>query len=165
MNIEKNTKTIGGSNMEIFENESFQASNLISYRGTHSPQEMHVMMSKMGNYVEQHGAKQTGMMITALYSSDKETRISDTQILVSLDKVIPSSAEFVFLSELTLTECLAIKHKGDPRVTVSAFAALEERASSMNCQLVKPIYNVIRADAVPSSNGVEIEMYVKTETK
>jgi effector-binding domain-containing protein len=151
--------------MEMYENANLVAKSLMSYRGLHTPQEMRVMTTELKQYIENNGAVKAGSTITATYSLDKETGISDVQILFPVDKEIPSFEKFLFVSEINVSDCIMARHKGNPQLVPSTFESLASRAKQLGGQIKTPVYNVIVVEpTLADMSSFEIEIYMPLET-
>jgi len=147
--------------MEVFENVSYEAKNLISYRGKHAQEEMQSVLMRLYNHAEANGAKKNGHVITITYSVDKAAGITDTQMLIPLDKEIKadSSNYFEFIPVFSITDCLVAKHKGNPKLVQEAYVALANKAQSLGCKIKMPIYSILVNE--PSPNDIEsFEMHI-----
>ena len=151
--------------MEVFENVEYRAKHLILYRGSHAPDESHTMFKALKEYIKRSGARQLGHVISVTYASDNETRVSDTQVFIPIDTNIPCAENYTFIPELSLTNCLMVKHKGDTRFIPNSYAALLARADNLGLQVKMPIYNVIVSEPTQDgSNALEIEIYAALES-
>lgn len=135
--------------MTIHENATIEAKNLMTFRGNYNPQQMREMMLNLEQYIKSSGAKKSGMPITAVYSSDKATGTTETQVFVPIDREISSSQNFSFLGKLSVENCLMTKHKGNPQLVPTAYEALIAKAKSSGYKLLKPSYNVIVTEPTP----------------
>ena len=149
---------------DVKTNATLLAQNLISYRGSHSPQAMKEMMDKLEAYVISNGAKKLGQKITAVYSSDPMAGTTDVEVFFAIDSAVPTAEPFIFASELIVDDCLMVKYKGNPRQAMGAFDALAKKSADLGRKAKQPVYNVMNGDIDPSDvSNFEMTFYMPLE--
>ena len=152
--------------MIIKENVSYSVGNVISFRGKTSPAETQKMLAGMEEYIDENDAKKYGPMITVAYSIEEDVTASDVGIYIPLDKEIPSSRDFTFLSVFKITDCVMVKYKGYPHLVLYAGIELLEGSTELGYKLKLPLYNVYINEPLDPDDmdKFEINIYAEKES-
>ena len=142
----------------IIENQMLEVDNLISFRGQLKQCQLDNIADEMKKYIAFYGARPTGKPITATYSVDNG--IMDMEILLPLDKEVPTSQKFIFKEKLKIVNEIKISHFGE-------ISSLQLTCNGLNKYIIThkltPItvgYNVIRNVENDLNNNPIIDIYV-----
>lgn len=147
--------------MVLHEKIDMKFENLITCRGFYNQHELCIVISKMEAYIKNNGARKIGIPITATYESDTVAGKADIQMLIPIDKEIPSFQEFVFMPELSAPDCLMARHKGSPHLIPDTFDIMMSKAKDKGYAIRKPAYNVIIVEPTPANlSALEMDIYL-----
>jgi len=152
-------------NMHIQENITLTAHNLISYRGTHTAQELRTITETMETYIATYGVAQTGKLIMALHTTCKTTGATDAQVYLPVGKVLPDGEGFTFVPQLDVQNCLLVRFEGMPQQVPEVFVALLEKANEVGNSIKPPAYIVAENQLAGNSNRLDADVYVEVEHK
>jgi len=148
--------------MQVHQNTTLTATNLMTYRGWHTPQQLRAIAEKLEAYIATHGGTQTGKLIVALYATCQTTGATDAQVYLPVDKVLPDGQGFAFVPQLTVHNCLLVHFEGTPGQVPEVFAALLQEAASMGRNVIPPAYVVVmEGHLVADCDRLEADVYVE----
>ena len=108
--------------------------------------------------VKTSGAERVGYPITVTYGIEGD--LIDVEVLLPINKRVPSTGKYVFKEKLLITNALMVKHVGNP-------AGLQAACNELNSYIMEnklvPItagYNVTRKVDMLNPNNAEIDVYV-----
>ena len=143
---------------EIRQGETLEMENLMSFRGKVRQQELEKIGNDLELQVKTSGAERVGYPITVTYGIEGD--LIDVEVLLPINKRIPSSGKYVFKEKLLITNALMVKHVGNP-------AGLQAVCNELNSYIMEnklvPItvgYNVTRKVDMLNPNNTEIDVYV-----
>lgn len=143
---------------EIRQGETLEMENLMSFRGKVRQQELEKIGNDLELQVKTSGAERIGYPISVTYGMEGE--LIDVEVLLPINKRIPSSGKYVFKEKLLITNALMVKHVGNP-------AGLQAVCNELNSYIMEnklvPItvgYNVTRKVDMLNPNNTEIDVYV-----
>ena len=151
--------------MEIHVNANYTANNVIRFRGIVTNPEIKAIMERLDDYINSNGARQTGELITTTRIIYLESRTSDIEIFVPIDRVIPSTSEFEYRPLFSLNDCIMTRHKGNPRLMPVTYTKLYHKVTDMGLEVVQPFYNVFKGEVCDlwDMDELEADVYVVKE--
>ena len=99
--------------MDIKLNQTFQMDNLLAMRKRLPPAQWQEHVAKMFAHIESCGAKKMDGGVSATYAADADGM--DMEMYFPIDRVIPSTEEFIFKPKLRLVNCVKMNYKGNPQ--------------------------------------------------
>lgn len=148
----------------IFENQTLEMYNVLSYRGKMTQQQMNVKSQEISKLIELSGAHKNGFVATSTFSIEQaaDGALMDVEILVPLDREIAVPAGYMWKPRFLLTNALMVRHVGN--LSLLGAAVNELNAYILEHKLV-PIstgYNVTVKEAKTplELEQMEIEVYV-----
>ena len=150
--------------MEIFRDATYAANNVMRFRGIVANSELGSVIEGLTNYIESNGARKLGKLITATHVLYLETKISDIEIFVPIDRAIPSTQDFTYIPTFELANCVMTKHKGHPHLLPVTYAELYRATEGIGIKVEPPFYNVFNegANGIWGLDEFEAEVYVAT---
>lgn len=143
---------------EIRQGETLEMENLMSFRGKVRQQELEKIGNDLELQVKTSGAERVGYPITVTYGIEGD--LIDVEVLLPINKRVPSTGKYVFKEKLLITNALMVKHVGNP-------AGLQAVCNELNSYIMEnklvPItagYNVTRKVDMLNPNNIEIDVYV-----
>ena len=143
---------------EIRQGETLEMENLMSFRGKVRQQELEKIGNDLELQVKTSGAERVGYPITVTYGIEGD--LIDVEVLLPINKRVPSTGKYVFKEKLLITNALMVKHVGNP-------AGLQAACNELNSYIMEnklvPItagYNVTRKVDMLNPNNAEIDVYV-----
>lgn len=132
--------------MKVLRDATYTINNVIKFRGLLAISKMREMVEKMSEYIEANEAIKSGELITTTHVLYLEARISDMEIIMPINKAIPSTTDFIFMPVFTLNNCVTTKHSGHPKLLPVTYTKLYHKAKGMGLELEPPFYNVFNED-------------------
>lgn len=128
----------------ITQGNTFEMSNVFSYRGQVTQQETTEIVRNMNQIMKDNGASKNGGIVTTTFSVDSSNgyNLLDTEILIPLDKQITVSGSYKFKPVFRLTNAVKIRHQGNPSMIQSSADALIRYIKENQLQPVTACYNV-----------------------
>ena len=143
---------------DIRSGETLEIKNLLSVRAKARPQEVEKMGSDLESQVKAAGAERIGYPITVTHGVEGD--LIDVEILLPVNKAIPSTGNYVFKEKILITNALKAKHTGNP-------AGLQMTCNELNRYIIEnklqPItagYNVTRRVDMLNPENTEVDVYV-----
>lgn len=148
--------------MDELEITSYKIENVIRFRGEIHNSKTRDALEKLYKHIEDNGAIRSDEVITATHVLYLESRISDMEIIVSIDRAIPSTDEYEYIPIFELEECVVTKHRGHPSLLPVTYTRLYHECQSMGLDVKPPFYNVVNSDMddVWDFGGRGVDVYV-----
>jgi hypothetical protein len=86
--------------------------NALRFAGKASYKNVDSIKKEMRDYIISHQAEEVGRCITLIHSAKPGIGILDAEILVPINKPIPSSKKFKYISNPTIKGCIMSKYRG-----------------------------------------------------
>ena len=152
--------------MEIFREATYEATNVLRFRGVIANSEMGSVVEKLTSYIESNGARKLGELITVTHVLYLETKISDIEIFIPIDKSIPSNQDFTYMPTFELVSCVMTKHKGHPYLLPVTYTKLYHAIKNLGLRAEPPFYNVFDegVNGIWDLDECEAEVYVATKS-
>jgi len=149
--------------MDKIQYKNFKAENLITYRSEMTPIELQLRLSMIYKYIYENDAKKINSLITITNSIDKKTKASDTEILLPINKEIPSSMGYLFVETFYFNNAIMIRHKGNPANILNTYLTLMQEAIIAGHKLIPPLCQVyiFEPENEEDLDDFEIEIYAK----
>jgi len=152
--------------MEVLRDLTYTINNVLKIRGLFANSELRDVVERLDKYIEVNGAKKQGELITATHVLYLESKISDIEIFMPINKIIPSNDEFIYIPIFNLPECIMTKHKGHPSFLPITYTKLYRNAKSVGLEIEPPFYNIFSEATgdVFNLNECEAKVYVATRS-
>lgn len=145
----------------ISEGQQLDMRNLISFRGKLNQEELPKVMQRMKSYADAQGAKVVGGPISVTYGVEqtKDGTVADAEIMMSLDREVSGTEEFVWKEQIFLANAIKLKYAGSP-------AMFQNACNEMNAYIREKRYIPITAGYIVTkgadqiSGMVDMEVYV-----
>ena len=153
--------------MDITRNTNYLKNNLVRFRGRVETSELRNVLNELNRHVESEGAKRIGSIITAVHSLHLETKVSDIEIFLPIDKKIPSTDEHKYMDKFELHNCITAHFKGGSCFLPNLYTEIYHRAKNMKLELEMPFYNVFLKDPneIFGTTLVHLDIYVTVKNK
>lgn len=144
--------------VDIRSGETLEVENLLSVRDKFRQQELSRIASELETQVRAAGAEKTGYPISVTYGVEGEW--IDAEILLPINKRIPSIGKYVFKEKLLITNALQAKHIGNPTELQLTCNELNRHIIDNKLVPITAGYNVTRRVDMLNPNNSEIDVYV-----
>lgn len=145
-------------------NQTYEMSNVISYRAKMTQQEVNDTMNRLGAFIKDNGLTKSGCVTTTTFSVENVsgTQLMDIEILCPVDKVCDVPQGFTFKPEFKLNNAAKITHNGNP---ANMQESVNELIGYLNQKKLTPItslYNVTvnEPKSPPDIGSMVVDMYV-----
>lgn len=130
--------------MKILENQELILSNLISFRKKMSQEEIQVEMMAIDKYLKENDTKVNGHVITTSHSYEEVNGeiITDTEILIPIDKAFNNGDKYIFKKKFKLKNALSHRFEGEPHKLQSSVIELINYMAANKLQQITSIYCV-----------------------
>jgi len=148
--------------MEVYKDMSFTATNVVRFMGTVPNSELGDVIERMTSHIESNGARRLGKLITITHVLYLETKVSDMEIFMPIDRVIPTTQDFTFMPKFELVNCMMTKHKGHPCLLPVTYTKLYRAIENFGLKAEPPFYNVFDEweNGIWDLDECEVEVYV-----
>lgn len=150
--------------MEILEKQTLELSNVLSFRGKVTQQELMEKSRELEKIIAQSGAKKNGGACTATFAVEQGPggTLMDMELLIPLDRKISVPDGFTLKEKILLTNALMIRHLGNPSGMQATVNALTAYIAEHGLTPITPAYNLTVKDAATplELDQVEIDVYV-----
>ncbi|SFX96332.1 AraC family transcriptional regulator [Ruminococcus sp. XPD3002] len=150
--------------MNITENNTYEMTNVISYRGKVTQQQLSVIMNEINTIIQEKGASKTGPNVSATFAVEMEggQPVMDVEILVPVDREISLPSGYKFKPLFRLCDAVKIRHEGNPAMLQNSVNELMGYVRNNGLTPITPGYNVtIKEPTGPSdADGLIVDMYV-----
>jgi effector-binding domain-containing protein len=142
----------------IERNKSIKFDNLLSIRKKMTQQEINIVLTKIGNLLEEKGIKKNGPIISATFSVEmvEGQPLLDMEILVPLDKKVELPEGYKFKELFNLNHAVYARHIGNPTTIESTYKELAAYIKENNLQPITVGYNVNIKDIKPEEGFDEM---------
>ena len=121
----------------------------------------------LDSHITKHGAIRQKVSIVAIHTLYPEHKSMDIEVLVTINKAIPSNRDFVHRPNFKLKKCLLTKYRGDFKLLPELIIEIYNQAMSMGLKVRHPFYVVTKQcpTSVLSLWVQEIDVYVKVASR
>ncbi len=150
--------------VQIENEKSFKAENVLSLRKKITKSQANDEMNKIARYLGENNLKQTGPIITATFAIDPglSEPLMDMEILVPVDRKINSSTAYKFKDKFHLQHAIHAKHIGTPATLHKTYNALFSYIKENNLQQITTAYNVYikNIESKLPEDNLNIDVYI-----
>jgi len=133
------------------------------FRGTLSNSGWSRAIEVLNDYIHSQGASKTGDIVTAIHVLHLDTKTFEAELFVPIDRIIPSTKDFIYMPVLKLANCISTKHMGNSHLIPKIYTELYHKAKSMGLEVKQPFYNVFRDEIDGIWGSEEVDIYVATK--
>lgn len=133
--------------MNITEGNTFEMTNVLSYRGKNTQQEISVVMNEIQELIKNNGAEKAGPAVSATFAVT-DNSIMDIEVMVPIDRMITVPEKFKMKSHFRLTNAVKVRHEGSPAGLPNSCAELMKYISNSNLTPITAAYNVTVKEAL-----------------
>lgn len=142
--------------MNITEGNTLEMTNVLSYRGKASQQELAAVMNEMQQIIKTSGAEKNGPAVSATFAV-ADNSIMDIEIMIPLNKMISVSEKYKMKPVFRLSNAVKIRHEGNPSGLQNSGSELMRYISERQLMPVTAGYNVtVREPANQMDAGKQI---------
>jgi len=147
--------------MEIQQNVNYKLNNIIRFRKKTPTSDLASAIEMLDDYIEINGAHRTGELIYATHVLYLETGGLDIEVIAPINKAIPSTDEFLFMSDFSLSNCIMVKYEGAPRLVLLAYTKIYHAIKRLHLEIEPVFYNVFKEKPISTyeSHDCEIDVY------
>ncbi len=133
--------------MNITEGNTLEMTNVLSYRGKHTQQEISTIMNEIQDIIKNNGASKVGPAVSATFAVT-DNSVMDIEVMVPLDRMITVSEKFKIKPIFRLTNAVKIRHEGSPAGLPNSVAKLMKYISERKLTPITAGYNVTVKEAM-----------------
>ncbi|PYG86626.1 effector-binding domain-containing protein [Ruminiclostridium sufflavum DSM 19573] len=138
--------------------------NVLSLRKKMTQEEINSEMLKIGNVLQDNGAKKAGPVVTATFAIEtlNGQSVLDMEILIPLDKKIAVSDEYTQKPVFHIVNALYARHEGNPSTLQNTYNDMLAYINHNKLQQITAGYNVQVKDVLPGMTPDEmtIDVYI-----
>lgn len=150
--------------MEITENNKLEMSNVISYRGKVTQQQMAQIMQELEQIIKENHASKSGPTVSATYAAENDgvQPIMDMEVLIPLDREISVPSGYSFKPVFRLNHAVKVRHTGNPAMLQNSANELMKYITEKQLMPVTAGYNVVVQEAANPKDvdNLIIDIYV-----
>lgn len=147
--------------MTIESGKTVTFKNLISFRSIMTQQQIQEKLIELVLLLQQKGINKTGPMIYANHDTYPNGLI-DMEILIPIDRVIPSNGEFTIMEELIIENALYKRSLGYNDKLMEAYKLLDDHIYEKQIEVYSPTYQLsVNEDKVPFGEEPIIDIYME----
>ena len=145
--------------MKIETNQTYEMSNVISYRAKMTQQEMNDTMNRLGTFIKDNGLTKSGCVTTTTFSVENVSgaQFMDIEILCPVDKACDVPQGFTFKPEFRLTNAAKITHNGSP---ANMQESVNELISYLNQNKLTPVTSLYNVTVTEPKSPADIDSMV-----
>ena len=130
---------------EITENVVLEMTNVLSFRGKVTQQQLNEISNEMETLIKLNNAQRDGANVSATFAVDTSGLIPliDVELLIPLDKSFPVSEPYRFKQVFRLKNAIKIQHKGSLNTSQNTVNELLHYISEHGYTPVTALYNVV----------------------
>lgn len=147
--------------MNIESGKTVTFKNLITFRSMMTQQQIQEKLIELVLLLQQKGIKKTGPMIYANHDTYPNGLI-DMEILIPIDRVIPSEKGFTFVEELLIENALYKRSFGFNDKLIESYRILDDHINENDIEVYSPTYQLsVNEDKVPFGEEPIIDIYME----
>jgi hypothetical protein len=112
------------------------------FRGIIKRREAEPMLRRLNEHIIAAGAEKSDISVVAIHVLYLERKEMDIEIFIPVDRTIPRSSEFDFMSVFRLEKCLLAKHRDHLALLPELITKIYYNAKKMNLDVKEPFYVV-----------------------
>ena len=149
-------------NIKVEQSASYRGKNLMWFKQSSTAQTIWDRLDELYSYISKSGAEKTGELIFIIHAMDLETKMFNVEVYVSVDRIIASTDDFRFQSELILENCVAAEFLGGTHQLPEAYTNIRSQAEDLGIELTRSFCNVIKdgADDIFDTPQITMKIYV-----
>ena len=144
--------------VDILENQEFNATNLLSFRGEVKQADLENIGISMEEYITKSGAERIGNTITATFSIASDS--IDIELLMPVNSIIQSTDIYTFKHQFKIVNAVVAKYKGHPSGLNEVCNQLNQYIIDKKMQPITSGYNVTRKLDLLNPKNTEVDVFV-----
>ena len=146
--------------MTIKKGQQLQLLNLISLRKNTHPSKLQGYMDKLFDYIESQGAQREGYHVSAVHQATD--RNIDIEQYYPINKIIPSTSEFIFKPRIRLKNCVKTTFNGKAMFLGSAIEQLSEYVYAHSLTPISVCHAVMpdKAAMARDTDIIKVDLYI-----
>lgn len=149
---------------DILENASLEMTNVLSYRGKLTQQQMIQITKEMTELIQSNNAQKTLPGVTATFAIDTSGSepTMDIEIMYPLDRSIPVPSIYTLKPVFRLRNAVRIRHTGNPAMMQNTGNEIMQYIKEKNLMPITAGYNVtVQEPASPTdTDNLIVDIYI-----